>query len=183
MNKKYLRLISIILSLLCAVLMCGCAEGLYTSGLEYRETGGRENVIRGDEYYYAVCGLGEVQSKDIIVPIMRTGRYVVRISGEAFEGTDIKSVTLPESILGIGNRAFKDCTSLRSINIPPQVFYIGEGAFEGCTSLKSVVFEDPDVWYIENEETSERTRIDVSNASEIATKLAGEYATYRLVKE
>ena len=120
---------------------------------------------------------------DIIVPIMRTGRYVVRISGEAFKGTDIKSVTLPESMLGIGSRAFKDCTSLKSINIPPQVFYIGEGAFEGCTSLTSVAFEDDYVWYIEDVETNERTRIDVTNDREIATKLAGEYATYRLVKE
>lgn len=184
MNKKYLRLISIILTVICTMLvLSGCAEGLYTSGLKYRETGGIDNVIRGDEYYYAVSSLGEVQSKYIIVPIMRTGRYVVRISGEAFKGTDIKSVTLPESMLGIGSRAFKDCTSLKSINIPPQVFYIGEGAFEGCTSLTSVAFEDDYVWYIEDVETNERTRIDVSNDREIATKLAGEYAAYRLVKE
>ena len=184
MNKKYLRLISIILTAICTMLaLSGCADGLYTSGLEYSKTGGRENVIREDEYYYAVSGLGEVQSKDIIVPIMRTGRYVVRISGEAFKGTDIKSVTLPESIIVIASRSFKDCTNLKSINVPPQVYLIGVGAFEGCTSLTSVVFEDMDVWYIEDEETGERTRIDVSNASDIATKLAGEYSAYRLVKE
>ena len=184
MNKKYLRLISIILTAICTMLvLSGCAEGLYTSGLEYGATGGIDNVIRGEEYYYAVSGLGEVEYKDIVVPIMHKGRYVVRIYAQAFKETGIKSVTLPESILDIGKRAFKDCTSLKSINIPPQVLSIGEGAFEGCTSLTSVVFEDDYVWYIEDVETSERTRIDVTNDREIATKLAGEYASYRLVKE
>ncbi|BDC96666.1 leucine-rich repeat domain-containing protein [Treponema saccharophilum] len=55
---------------------------------------------------------------------------------------DVKSVVIPESVTGIGEEAFKDCTSLSSVVIPSSVTEIGWSAFCGCTSLSSVVIPE-----------------------------------------
>jgi len=50
------------------------------------------------------------------------------------------SVTIPEGVTAIGDRALKDCKSLSSVVIPSSVTKIGNGAFKGCNSLSSVEF-------------------------------------------
>ena len=50
------------------------------------------------------------------------------------------SITIPESVTEIGNKAFFGCKSLSSVVIPEGVTEIGEGAFYGCKSLSSVEF-------------------------------------------
>lgn len=52
--------------------------------------------------------------------------------------SDIKSIVIKEGVTGLGERAFKDCTSLTSVTIPDSVTSIGNWAFENCTSLTSV---------------------------------------------
>ena len=57
----------------------------------------------------------------------------------AFDGcTSLTSVTIPNSVTRIDNKAFYNCTSLTSITIPDSVTTIGSSAFYGCTSLTSV---------------------------------------------
>jgi hypothetical protein len=43
-----------------------------------------------------------------------------------------------KSLITIGERAFKDCTSLTTIEIPPNVTTIDEEAFDGCFNLREV---------------------------------------------
>jgi hypothetical protein len=50
----------------------------------------------------------------------------------------LTSVSIPDSVTKIGDRAFAGCTSLTSISIPDSVTSIGDSAFDGCTSLTSV---------------------------------------------
>lgn len=58
----------------------------------------------------------------------------------AFEGcTNLTSVTLPNSVTLIDERAFYGCTSLTSINIPNNVTLIAERAFQSCSTLTSVI--------------------------------------------
>lgn len=60
------------------------------------------------------------------------------ICASAFENCEnLKSITIPNSVIEIGERAFKDCPNLISVNIPESVIKIGEEAFEGCRSLTS----------------------------------------------
>ena len=52
--------------------------------------------------------------------------------------TTLTSVTIPNSVTSIKDRAFYDCRSLTSITIPNSVTTIGESAFNYCSSLTSV---------------------------------------------
>ena len=52
-----------------------------------------------------------------------------------FNGKNLTSVTIPDSVTSIDNCAFKDCTSLTSITIPASVTTLGLYVFEGCSSL------------------------------------------------
>lgn len=48
-------------------------------------------------------------------------------------------VVIPENVISIGSRAFKDCKSLQSVIIPEGVTSIGNVAFSNCKSLQSVI--------------------------------------------
>ena len=54
----------------------------------------------------------------------------------------LESIILPDSITSIGNYAFYECTSLRSITLPHSITSIGEQAFWECTSLRSIILPD-----------------------------------------
>ena len=56
---------------------------------------------------------------------------------------DVTSVDIPKSIngvdvTGIGEAAFWYCSDLRSISMPDTITYIGDSAFYGCSSLRSI---------------------------------------------
>ena len=51
-----------------------------------------------------------------------------------------ESVTLPEGVTHIGDRAFYDCKSLKIVSLPVGLIDIGNYAFCGCRSLRFVSF-------------------------------------------
>ena len=63
---------------------------------------------------------------------------ITKIADCQFEGAPIKSITIPNTVLTIGFRAFANCANLTEINIPPYVTEIGSYAFENCTGLTSL---------------------------------------------
>ena len=48
---------------------------------------------------------------------------------------DDELAIIPESVVSIGESAFRDCRFLQNVFIPHGVKSIGRGAFAGCTSL------------------------------------------------
>ena len=62
-----------------------------------------------------------------------------RIGQSAFENrTELKAVSIPDSITEIGAYAFSGCRGLEEIHIPDSVSIIEWSAFEGCSGMKSV---------------------------------------------
>lgn len=61
-----------------------------------------------------------------------------KIMAEAFAGTALKIIILPDSITHIEEKAFLNCTQLGELKLPKELQYIGAEAFSGCSALKSI---------------------------------------------
>ena len=68
-----------------------------------------------------------------------TMNSVISIGEGAFRGcTSLSGVSIPSSVTVIGEAAFRGCTSLTSVDIPSSVTEIGYRAFENCSKLETV---------------------------------------------
>ena len=92
------------------------------------------------------------------------------------------SITIPNSVTSIGERAFSNCSGLTSVAIPNSVTSIGEYAFYDCSGLKKVIVPDIAAWcgiafeglypysnplyyagHLYNDETTEITNLIIPN--------------------
>lgn len=64
---------------------------------------------------------------------------VWNIGSNAFEGTDLTKIELPQSVKAIGASAFADCTNVTAITLPESVNAIRGYAFSGCGSTATTV--------------------------------------------
>ncbi|MBR5433137.1 MAG: leucine-rich repeat protein, partial [Bacteroidales bacterium] len=53
----------------------------------------------------------------------------------------ITSITLPDNLTTIGEKAFYNCTNLTSTTIPSNVTTVGENAYQYCNSIASIITE------------------------------------------
>ena len=67
---------------------------------------------------------------------------VSQIAYNAFGNSKIQSVTLPDSVTGIGKYAFEGCGRLAEIQLPDDLTTIDVSTFNHCTSLSSIVLPD-----------------------------------------
>lgn len=68
---------------------------------------------------------------------------VISIGDYAFNSCiNIGSITIPNSVTSIGNNAFSECISLENIIIPNSVTSIGWSAFRGCKNLKNITISN-----------------------------------------
>ena len=73
---------------------------------------------------------------------------VTNIGERAFYGcSSLTSVTIGSSVTTIGSLAFYGCSGLKSIEIPNSVTTIGGSAFYGCTDLTSIVVANDNLKY------------------------------------
>jgi hypothetical protein len=75
----------------------------------------------------------------VVIPGTMGGLPVTAIANEAFSGSDLTSIAVPNSVITIGDDAFVGCVGLTNITLPNSGnMSIGNWAFLGCTSLTSV---------------------------------------------
>ena len=80
-------------------------------------------------------------SGSLVIPesfISKSARYTVTSIGRIIGGIDLISVTIPNTVISIGDGAFSGCSGLTSLTIPNSVTSIGERAFYNCSGLTSV---------------------------------------------
>ena len=112
-----------------------------------------DKVPFGDLYYYLNTAdkTAEVTvppsgkySGNIVIPdkiLISSVNYTVTTIGDyAFlnSGTGLTSLTIPNTIVSIGQAAIKGCEGLSALTIPSSVIYIQDEAFMWCTSLKTI---------------------------------------------
>lgn len=69
--------------------------------------------------------------------------HITEIPKKFFEGSDIKSLSLPDNITKIGEKAFANCKQLQRIDLPKSYSeIIPDFCFQGCSSLKSIYLPD-----------------------------------------
>lgn len=67
---------------------------------------------------------------------------VTVIGHAAFWNSNVKSVTIPDSVTEIESLAFKGCDDLKSIKLPKNVTVIGDDMFKECAVLESVTLPE-----------------------------------------
>lgn len=101
--------------------------------------------------YYSVCGFHDLELivNDLVIPSEVDGIPVKVIGNHAFKNCrDIHTLTLPNSIVTIGDNAFSSC-AFETVEIPASVEKINQSAFYGCNKLMSITFaEDGSLSYI-----------------------------------
>lgn len=113
-----------------------------------------ERIDYEDEDYFTIDGILYSRSPQEVIrcPIGRTGHVKIAegtwaIAYAAFEFCEIESVELPDSMISIGDEAFKDCKKLKHVDFGKGIEDIGKDTllgeiFAGCDSLREVVIPD-----------------------------------------
>ena len=106
------------------------------NGLIYDIKDGNNVCLRG---VLSQIYLSETAMSEISIPTALSFKgvtyTVTSIGDNAFRGRGITSLTIPNSVLEIGNYAFAKCSDLTSIAIPEGVTTIGEYAFEDVRTV------------------------------------------------
>lgn len=139
MNKKlkYFRVIALVLL---GIFIC-TINSIYAIQEEYYSfDDGFKYIINDDGA--KTCTISGYAS-DIytnIIPKELNGYTVTRIGDGAFKDMSqiTGEVTLPSTIISIGNDAFSGCDFLTKIKLGKKVNSIGDRAFSNCTSLEGV---------------------------------------------
>ncbi|MCM1505634.1 MAG: leucine-rich repeat protein [Ruminococcus flavefaciens] len=86
---------------------------------------------------------GQVFHDTLWLEEKRNENPLVIVNGILIDGaTCTGDVAISDSVISIGNDAFRDCSGLTSAVIPNSVTSIGYNAFWGCQSLTSIVIPD-----------------------------------------
>jgi hypothetical protein len=86
-----------------------------------------------------IMGVSETYSKELVIPGEIDGMTVTAIGDYAFYNNQyIRKITLPDSIITIGECALADSCNLSSVSIGKNCETIGLQAFEGCNALETI---------------------------------------------
>lgn len=87
---------------------------------------------------YKVIGIGNLNSKDLVIPSSYKGRKVTSIGEFAFSYVKISSVYIPDSVTEIEYSVFMGCSELTSVRLSNNLTKIDFGVFNACTSLEQI---------------------------------------------
>ena len=71
---------------------------------------------------------------------IRLGNNLQSIGRSAFQGVNLKCITIPDSVTSIERGAFEDCRNITGVTIGNGVKSIGGGAFDRCNALENIYY-------------------------------------------
>ncbi len=157
------KLAALLLALMLAAVCCVCIAEENTSAEdavppEAGETAEDEDVPEGDaeaaeipdgitegDWVLKALGDGTAEilrytgsEKEIAIPAELNGMPVSAIGSQAFLKCRLQSVTIPDSVVRIGDCAFDGCARLQRVSIPAGVSEIGVNPFVLCVRLAEI---------------------------------------------
>ncbi len=142
--------------LLCSLLACAvCATvtasfaGCGCSNNSNQEPGyvveATEPDLKNDNFGFFIIDNDELMiteyigdSKDVVIPESYNNYKVTVVGKSVFNGSDIQSVTFPDSIREIKDFAFSSCQNLKSVKLPKNLKILGASVFFNCSELSEV---------------------------------------------
>lgn len=97
-----------------------------------------EEATIGLEFEGSKVGVYHGEATNVVVPTRWDGYRIASIGRQCFVGTNVESVSLPNSINLISESAFFEVATLKSINFPDSLTKIEGYAFQGCTKLEHI---------------------------------------------
>ena len=101
-------------------------------------------IEEGNENFVAESGVIYTTDRTTIVAYpsasgeLTINTSITRIADEAFNGSEITSVTIPSSVTEIGWSVFSSCEYLETVDIKANIKTIPDWAFGWCRNLKSI---------------------------------------------
>lgn len=122
---------------------CGCSNN-NSQEPGYRVTA-TEPDLTNDEFGFFILNKDEVMitkytgsSKDVKIPESYENYKVTVLGRSLFNGKDISSVEIPDTVKEIQDYAFSSNRHLKSVKLPKNLVTIGTNAFFNCSSLESI---------------------------------------------
>lgn len=108
---------------------------------------GQEQYVRSYYTYYLKNGYAIItayhgKDTDVTVPAAVDGHVVIGLADRAFAGSEVRNVTLPETIESIGWFTFYECKSLEKVILPSKLSSIGYASFDGCPQTLCLYVRD-----------------------------------------
>jgi len=135
--------VALILSFIPGMTLTASAETLTEGDWEYTVSDGKATITG---YNRIVPGTVTIPFTEVIPPTL--GGYPVTAIGEhgmhahMITKGSMVSLTIPDSVITIGDYAFDGYHALTSLTIPDSVTYIGVAAFRGLLRLESLTIPD-----------------------------------------
>ena len=130
LKKKICKVLSVVLSVMITV---SAFSGFATTSVSAATV-----ADQSGSYVYTELEDGTIEitsctlNGEVNIPSYIDGKKVSSIGGYAFGGEGIGSVSIPETVATIQDKAFYNCDDLKEVNFSEGLKYIGKNAFYGC---------------------------------------------------
>ena len=139
--QKYIDTASMQYALFTAVLLGDFHRGTLCVSFLNGHKDFRENKVLNDLNFYDLQtpyplenGVLDVPCFTVVLPALKQMYTGV----DNFDVENIQSVTIPETMIGLSDAAFKECTRLCRVDLPDSVRVLGDECFMQAISLKEV---------------------------------------------
>ena len=137
----------------CDLLKINIPKNAVFSNSAFPEFKGNKNltaitVAEDSEKYKTVDGVLYTKDGTILLEVpqgkdaVTVAEGTTMIGANAFEGSIISEIVIPEGVVSIGDKAFSDAVNLASVTLPEGLTTIRTFTFTNCSSLKTITIPD-----------------------------------------